>query len=211
MISYLSLKSKNVVTFLCVHKPCFLMPGRRFFAYLGGLDQHMYVQYMYYYSSVCACVIVHRVGQYHKNGDGTVLSVKETIYTYALNEARLTFTASEIINIAYISIYGHNLINLFSDYPIGQESILYGWEQIIKRICISKVAYTRRKGIKEGKACTCRSTIRPMPSKVDRMLLQMLHYFNLFLSVPDDDSRKESRSGSHALSIILVAILLEIT
>ena len=109
---------------------------------------------MYYYSSVCACVIVHRVGQYHKNGDGTVLGVKETIYTYALNEARLTFTASEIINNAYISVYGRNLINLFSDYPIGQESILYGWEQIIKRICISKVAYTRRKGMKEGKlAC----------------------------------------------------------
>ena len=27
----------------------------------------------------------------------------------------------------------------------------YGWEQTIKRICISKVAYTKWKGIKEEK------------------------------------------------------------
>ena len=54
----------------------------------------------------------------------------------------------------------------------------------------------------------CKSTIQPIPSKVDRMLLPMLlHYFNLFLSIPDEDSHKELHSVSHELFIILVAIL----
>ena len=57
----------------------------------------------------------------------------------------------------------------------------------------------------------CKSIIRPIPLKVDRMLLQMpLRYLTFLLSVPDEDSHKESCLGSHALSIMLVAILLEI-
>ena len=54
----------------------------------------------------------------------------------------------------------------------------------------------------------CKSTIQPIPSKVDRMLLQMLTFF---LSVPDEDFCKELHSVSHELSIILVTILPEIT
>ena len=54
----------------------------------------------------------------------------------------------------------------------------YGWEQSIKRICISQVAYTKWKGIKEEKTCTRKSAIRLTPWKVDGMLLQ--HYVHLF-------------------------------
>ena len=62
----------------------------------------------------------------------------------------------------------------------------------------------------------CKSTIQPIPSKVDRMLLQILLriYITLtfFLSVPDKDSRKELHSVSHELFIIFyISRHLEIT
>ena len=93
-----------------------------------------------------------------------------------------------------------------SDRPRQQQ---HGWEQSIKHICISQVAYMKWKGIKEEKTCTRKSAIRSTPWKVDGMLLQ--HYVHLFVIC----SRQRLSQGitlwfTHA-SIVPVAIFLEIT
>ena len=67
-------------------------------------------------------------------------------------------TASKIV-------YVCNQINMFAGYMIGQ----YGWDGPLSEYLFVKWKATC---IREGKLCTCKSAIQPIPSYIDRMLLQ---------------------------------------